>query len=203
MDKLFEWWAVHKREFPWRMTSDPFRLLVAEMLLQRSRSTSVGKVYLALFEKWPSPEDIRDADTPDIESVIRPLGLVSRAKRIKDMAIAWLSRKPTPKNSRELRSLPGVGIYTANATAIAMGWDSDACVDSVSARVLRRVSGNQEGNESDAHVASAFYRRVPNRQWRDLNWAILDLGAMLCLPKNPRCLPCPLCNDCEWHKTNG
>jgi len=203
VEKLFAWWAIHKREFPWRVTSDPFRLLVAEMLLQRSRSTSVGKVYITLFETWPNPEDIRDADITDIESVIRTLGLTGRAKRVKDMANAWLSLDSPPKNSLELRSLPGVGAYAANATAVVMGWDTEACVDSVSARVLRRVSGNSDNGESDAEMASEFYGQIESSKWRDLNWAILDLAALVCLPKYPRCLSCPINNDCEWNKNNN
>ena len=200
MNKIFPWWSSHKRDFPWRDTLDPFRILISEMLLQRSRAGSVGKLYAEFFKRWPNPEAVRDADISDIEALISPLGLTGRATRIKTMAIAWSEQKTLPHNSSELQELPGVGPYSANATALAMSWDAEPCVDSVSERVLRRFLGNQDNTEPRQQVANRVYSQVPKRQWRKLNWAILDLASALCMPRIPRCGLCPLLDECGWAK---
>ena len=198
MEPIFTWWEDQKRDFPWRRATDPFKLLVAEMLLQRSRSKSVSRIYMDLFDRWPTPQELAEADVSEIENLIRPLGLSSRATTIKAVAVAWFERGEPPCSSKELQGLPGVGPYSANATAVAMSWDSDPCVDSVSVRVLRRYLGKQGKDYSDQHVASIVYSEVPKNRWRELNWAILDLAAAICMPRVPRCHLCPLVDRCKW-----
>jgi A/G-specific adenine glycosylase len=170
------------------------------MLLQRSRAGSVARLYEEFFKCWPNPEDICDADVSDIEALISPLGLSGRANRIKTMAIAWSERKTLPHTAQELQELPGIGPYSANATAIAMSWDADPCVDSVSERVFRRFLGGRDNTEPKEQVARRVYSQIPKRQWRELNWAILDLAATLCMPRVPRCSVCPLSDECGWAK---
>ena len=197
-DEIIRWWTLQGRNFPWRRTNDPFKILVAEILLQRSRSGSVTKVYLDLFERWPSAKNLAEADILEIETRINSLGFKSRALRLKNLAAIWSHRSIPPNNSKELQELPGVGPYSANATAIAMSWDSDPCVDSVSIRVLRRYRGNQTKRPSDQRIASITYSGIPKNRWRKLNWAILDLAAALCMPRIPRCSSCPLESRCKW-----
>ena len=197
MEMILTWWQSNRRDFPWRRTTDPFRLLVAEMLLQRSRSGSVTQIYLDLFNRWPTPQELARADVSEIENLIRPLGLMSRATKIKAVADAWIARDTRPTNSKDLQELPGVGPYSANATSIAMSWDSEPCVDSVSIRVFRRYLGKQENDDSDRDVASKVYSIVPKDRWRELNWAILDLAATICMPRVPRCQRCPLRDSCK------
>jgi len=194
---ILGWWTVHGRDFPWRRTVDPFKILVAEMLLQRSRSGTVAKIYLQLFDRWPTQQKLAEADISELENLIRPLGFKNRASRIKAVAIEWI--KPTnPPNTRdELQELGGVGPYSANATAMAMSWDADPCVDSVSIRVLRRYLGDHNAAHTDQHVASRAYSQAPKNRWCELNWAILDLAAAKCLPRIPRCQCCPLKDRCK------
>jgi A/G-specific adenine glycosylase len=195
--EIVGWWTEHGRDFPWRSTTDPFKVLVAEMLLQRSRSVTVAKIYLQLFERWPTQRELADADISELKDLIRPLGFQNRASRIKAVAVEW-SERATPPNTRdELQELAGVGPYSANATAIALSWAAKPCVDSVSIRVLRRYIGNQNMAHSDQKVASRAYSPVPKDRWRELNWAILDLAAAKCLPRIPRCQCCPLKDRCK------
>ena len=201
MEPIFAWWEDQKRDFPWRRATDPFKLVVAEMLLQRSRSGSVSRIYMDLFDRWQTPQELAEAEVSEIENLIRPLGLISRATRIKAVAEAWIDRGKPPCSSKELQDLPGVGTYSANATAVAMSWDSDPCVDSVSVRVLRRYLGKQGNDYSDKYVASIVYSEVPKNRWRELNWAILDLAAAICMPRVPRCQLCPLVDRCKWTST--
>ena len=197
MELIFAWWEDQRRDFPWRRVTDPFKLLVAEMLLQRSRSGSVSEIYMDLFDRWPTPQELAESDVSELENLIRPLGLTNRATKIKAVAVAWVERAEPPGNSKELQDLPGVGPYSANATAIGMSWDSDPCVDSVSNRVLRRYLGKLDKDHSDQDVASIVYSQVPKDRWRELNWAILDLAAAICMPRVPRCQICPLIDRCK------
>lgn len=197
---ILGWWNQNGRTFPWRETNDPFKVLVAEILLQRSRSGSVAKVYLDVFKRWPDAQEIAEADISEIEDLISPLGLKSRATRVKAVAMGWTQLKTLPSSSKELQELPGVGPYTGNATAVAMSWESDPCVDSVSVRVLRRYLGEQDNGHTDEQVALMAYSQVPNHRWKELNWAILDLAAALCMPRIPRCEECPLTEGCKWRK---
>lgn len=197
-DALIGWWVEHGRDFPWRRTSNPFKVLVAEMLLQRSRSGTVAKIYSKLFERWPATRDLAEADLTELETLVSPLGIKSRASRIKAVAEEWGEYRTSRSTGKELQELPGVGAYSANATAIAMLWEADPCVDSVSIRVLRRYLGNRYKARTDLQVATKAYSSVPKDQWRELNWAILDLAAAVCMPRVPRCQSCPLEVRCRW-----
>ena len=192
------WWTDNGRVFPWRQTTDAFRFLIAEMLLQRSRSGTVAGVYLGLFERWPGAEEISQADVDEIATVIGPLGLRGRAEKIKAVATAWIDSGDHLNSVKQLQELPGVGPYIANATATAMSWESGPCFDSVSIRVMRRYLGQWAGDIPDVQVASQAYLQVPKTRWRELNWSILDLAAALCMPRVPRCHSCPLEEHCKW-----
>ena len=200
---IIRWWIEHGRDFPWRRTGDSFKILVAEMLLQRSRSRTVAKCYLKLFDIWPTPRELARADIAELEKLISPLGFKSRANRLKAVAIEWSERRIPPSTREELQELTGVGPYSANATAIAMLWDADPCVDSVSIRVLRRYLGDQNTAHTDQQVAYKAYSSAPKDQWRELNWAILDLAAAVCMPRIPRCQTCPLVDLCKWSEKHG
>jgi A/G-specific adenine glycosylase len=193
-----DWWEKHGRNFPWRNTRDPFRILVAELLLQRSRSGSVREVYIDLFERWPTPTDLKEADTDSILAVIEPLGLQHRAVRIKKLASAWDDLDRVPTDVARLQELPGIGPYSAKATAVAMSWTAQPPVDSVSSRVMKRLLGDLSQGKDDDNVAISVYSHAPEERWRDLNWAILDIAAAVCMPKVPRCNNCPLSADCGW-----
>lgn len=195
---LLGWWEQSRREFPWRRTSDPFQVLVAEILLQRSRSGSVIKVYEKIFDAWPTALNIATAEISKIEEVISPLGLKSRAARLQAAAQGWAERESVPKNEEELLELPGIGPYAASATAMVMGWDCHPCVDSVSIRVVKRFLGEGSRTLTDQQMAESFYSNVPKRKWGRMNWAVLDLAALVCMPKVPRCRDCPISNDCKW-----
>jgi A/G-specific adenine glycosylase len=199
LTRLFDWWSENGRIFPWRQTVDPFKVLIAEILLQRSRSGSVAKVFGQLFSRWPGLRELANADLHAIEMMVNPLGLRGRARTIKEVAIAWLDAQDPPNSAEQLRKLPGVGPYMANATAAAMSWESDPCYDTVSIRVLRRFMGDTDRQHTDEEVASHVYSQVPRGHWRELNWAVLDLAASVCMPRTPRCEQCPLSDaGCEW-----
>ncbi len=203
---LLRWGRQNRREFPWRNEPDPFRILIAELLLQRSRSSTVTKVYVELFRRWPSPARLARADTLDIAEVIRPLGLVGRASRIRALAGAVDRRGDIPKSRKGLRMLPGVGEYVASATMSAAYGSAIPVVDSVSARVYSRVylaATISRGGEAEPAFRSVVEWATPRSSARDWNWAVLDLAATVCLPVRPRCGECPLQPVCSYASNTG
>jgi A/G-specific adenine glycosylase len=197
--KLQAWGRTNRRDFPWREEEDPFRVLVAEVLLQRSRGTTVAGVLEGLFSRWQDASALAGAPLQDIESVIRPLGLVNRASSLKKMAAEIVELGGVPRSVEMMLRLSGVGRYSASATSASVFGQRTATVDGTSARVYRRVFGLTAAKESevDQNLWELVQEVVPKgaavREW---NWAVLDLAAMVCLPKRPRCSECPVLKEC-------
>lgn len=196
--KLLRWGRANRRSFPWRHESDAFRVLVAEVLLQRSRGRTVAIVYENLFARWPDASCLAAADLAEIEDVIRPLGLINRAKQLKRMAQQVVDFGGVPSSVHLMLQLAGVGRYSASATAASAFGKRVPTVDGTSARVYRRYFGLAAPR--DAHVDDGLWELAevvtPGRAVREWNWAVLDLAAAVCLPKQPKCAECPLCTDC-------
>jgi len=202
---LSRWGAQNRRSFPWRQTSDPFRILIAEVLLQRSRGVTVAKVYERLFSRWPDAEHLARARVDPIESVIRPVGLTSRAAKLRDLARSVVDLGEVPDSLEGLLALPGVGRYAAGA-ALAVAFNKrSAVVDGVTARVYRRYFGlaGDLPAVNDKKLWSVVTDVTPKRSVKEWNWAVLDLAATVCLPKVPRCSTCPLQADCAWARASS
>jgi A/G-specific adenine glycosylase len=200
--ELIRWGRANQRSFPWRATDDPFRILVAEVLLQRSRGKTVAKVYDDLFRKWPTVAALSRARVPTIEAVIRPLGLIRRAGTLRALAREVVRLGGVPRTMEGLLELSGVGPYAAGATFVVAFGGRAAVVDGVTARVYRRFFGieGSDAASSDRELWGLVDEATPSRNLRQWNWAVLDLASMVCLPKIPRCSSCPLAADCCWSK---
>ena len=182
----------------------PVPVLIAEVLLQRSRGKTVATVYDRLFTRWPTAEGLSRARVDSIASVIRPLGLVRRAATLKSLAMAIVEHGCVPGSMDELLSLPGVGRYAASAT-LAVAFEMHApVVDGVTARVYRRFFGMESSvpAASDGELWELVAEVTPRQRVREWNWAVLDLAASVCLPKIPRCEECPLRSNCAWKLTD-
>lgn len=197
--RLLSWGRQNRRSFPWRSERDPFKVLLAEMLLQRSRSSTVSKVFEQLLGRWPDPHSLAEAAVEDIQEVIRPLGLTSRAKLIKDMATEVSSKGEVPRSVTEMLRLSGVGRYAASATAATAFQQRLPVVDGTSARVYRRYFGLGAPKDSlvDEELWGLVSEVTPRSAVGEWNWAVLDLAALICLPKVPRCPECPLRGYCS------
>ena len=202
---LTRWGKANRRSFPWRETDDPFRILVAEILLQRSRGKTVAKVYETFVARWPDAASLARARVDTIEKVIRPLGLSRRAGTLKQMAAAVSGLGEVPSTLDGLLALPGVGPYAAGATlAVAFGKRAPV-VDGVTARVYRRYFGLDPAipASSDPQLWRVVAEASPARNNKEWNWAVLDLASSVCLPKVPRCHECPLALHCGWSQSHG
>jgi len=196
------WGRANRRSFPWRETDDPFRILVAEVLLQRSRGKTVATIYHRLFERWPDAGALSRARVDSIVRVIRPLGLTSRAATLKELARNVARLGVVPPTLEGLLRLPGVGPYAAGATlAVAFGKRAPV-VDGVTARVYRRYFGLDLAvpASSDPELWRVVAEVWPARKNKEWNWAVLDLASSVCLPKVPRCEECPLAARCRWSR---
>ena len=202
---LTRWGKANRRSFPWRETDDPFRILVAEVLLQRSRGKTVAKVYETFVARWPDAASLARARVDTIEKVIRPLGLSRRAGTLKQMAAVVSGLGEVPSTLDGLLALPGVGPYAAGATlAVAFGKRAPV-VDGVTARVYRRYFGLDPAipASSDPQLWRVVAEASPARNNKEWNWAVLDLASSVCLPKVPRCHECPLAAHCGWSQSHG
>jgi A/G-specific adenine glycosylase len=193
-DALLGWFSVNGRYFPWRETRDPYHILVVEKLLQQtSVRNSMVSIYTHLINDYPTPRELSGANIQDIREIILPLGLHYRANDLvllgKDLVEKFDSKVPTTLN--ELLSIYGVGDYSARAVlSFAYGQDVPV-VDTNVARILFRVFRidrkfpvNPARSKYLINLASNL---LPSGLSREFNWAIIDLGAIVCKSTKPNC----------------
>lgn len=198
-DALLHWGPV--RDFPWRRADiEPFHLLVTESLLTRTRAEAVAGVVEELWRRFPTPYSMASAPTEEVASLIAPLGLKKRAHMLRACAQAVAEVGGVPNDRPALLRMSGVGRYVADAVRVFAFGEAVIPVDAVIGRVLRRVLGYQ--SHGPAYDDLALWRvaqlfAVTNDP-RLVTAAILDLGALVCLPVTPRCSVCPLQKRCVY-----
>ncbi|MER8810590.1 A/G-specific adenine glycosylase [Mesorhizobium australicum] len=206
--RLLAWYDSHHRDLPWRVTPrehargvrpDPYRIWLSEVMLQQTTVEAVKSYFLAFIEKWPDVEALAAAPTEDVMKAWAGLGYYSRARNLKacaDLVAARGGRFPDTETG--LRELPGIGAYTSAAiTAIAFDRHA-AVVDGNVERVISRLfSITTPLSEAKAEIRVHVERMVPATRPGDFAQAMMDLGATICTPRRPRCMLCPLREDCS------
>lgn len=197
---LLGWWAENKRHFPWRDTSDPYELLMAELLLRRTNAPAASAVYTDFLQKYPSAVALSKGKAGDIERICRRLGLNWRAKNVVELA-RYLRHNCAvlPDTIDGLSELPGVGPYVARAVMVNCHHLKTVPVDTNVVRVLCRFLGltesdNLRRNKHFQELADSFLGSAPVRFF---NFALLDFAASVCRPKEPKCTSCPLAINCK------
>jgi A/G-specific adenine glycosylase len=191
------------REFPWRSESDPYRLAVAEILLQKTRAESVVTTYGALLRRYPDVNALAAAEFHDLESALRRLGLSrKRATQMKAMAsaAAAFGREEFSDWRRVLSDVPGLGTYAARAISCFACGEVVGIVDANVARILRRVFALR--TEDPRAVVFQKYAddiAASAQDVRSTNFGLLDIGALICTTK-PKCGQCPLVAVCAFGK---
>lgn len=198
------WWQSNRRSFPWRSASDPFHILLAEFLLQKTPAWKVTPAYQEIVRRWPSPSALVTVPHGELYEVVRPLGLVARVERLQRLAAAVVAAGGVPKEESALLALPGVGEYMARAVRCFAFEEAEPLVDSVSGRVFRRFFGLSDHGEPGRDPAVwKLARAVAGKSdTKEINWAILDFAATVCKPKKPHCWECPLVRHCRWAAEN-
>lgn len=206
--RLLAWYDLHHRELPWRITPrdhaggarpDPYRIWLSEVMLQQTTVEAVKAYFRAFVEKWPDVNALAEAETEDVMKAWAGLGYYSRARNLKACAdLVALRGGRFPETEAGLRELPGIGAYTAAAIA-AIAFDHPAAVvDGNVERVITRLfSIATPLSEAKAEIRAYVERMVPKGRPGDFAQAMMDLGATICTPRRPRCMLCPLREDCS------
>ena len=200
--RLLTWYDRHGRELPWRQTSDPYHILVSEIMLQQTQVDRVLPKYAEWLDKYPSFDALAAAPEADVAATWYPLGYNIRPKRLQSIAREAVSRYGgrLPADEATLRSFKGIGPYTAGAIRSFAFRERAAILDTNVARVLFRVfvaGGDPKSHAMIRHLWRVSETLVPIRRVFDFNQALMDLGAMVCVARNPKCLVCPMARNCR------
>jgi len=193
--RLLEWFDRHKRDLPWRKDRDPYRVWLSEIMLQQTRVNAVIDHYQRFVRRFPSIEKLASARESSVLTAWSGLGYYRRARMLHAAAkkIAKEHAGNFPASAKDLIALPGIGRYTAAAIASIAFGEPIAVVDGNVERVLQRVQGKHLRGESLWRAAGEL---LEERRPGDFNQAMMELGATLCLPRQPQCLLCPVSDLC-------
>jgi A/G-specific adenine glycosylase len=200
--RLLAWYRRHGRDLPWRKTADPYHILVSEMMLQQTQVDRVLPKYAEWLRKYPSFGALAAAPEQEVTDTWYPLGYNVRPRRLQTIAREAVARYggELPSDSATLLSFKGIGAYTAGAIRSFAFHERAAILDTNVARVLFRVfvgAGNSKSHAMKRHLWRVSEALVQTRDAFDFNQALMDLGAMVCVARNPKCLVCPMAKACR------
>ena len=200
--RLLTWYRRHGRDLPWRKTTDPYHILVSEIMLQQTQVDRVLPKYAEWLEKYPSLDALAAAPEKEVNEAWYPLGYNIRPRRLHTIAREAVARYggQLPAEEETLLSFKGIGAYTAGAIRSFAFHERAAILDTNVARVLFRVfigEGDPKSHAMRRHLWAVSETLVPTRHVFDFNQALMDFGAMVCVARNPRCLVCPMTKSCR------
>jgi A/G-specific adenine glycosylase len=204
---LIAWFAKAARDLPWRSTRDPYAIFVSELMLQQTQVATVIPYYERWLARFPDFLALAAADESDVLSVWQGLGYYSRARNLHRAARHIVAHHGglMPKDPEQIRALPGVGRYTAGAVA-SFAFDlPEPLVDANVARVLARLMNLSDPIDSTAGQRALWNQAselVPAKSPGKFNAALMELGAILCKPREPGCLLCPVQRNCGAHRAD-
>lgn len=202
-DALISWYKLHARSFPWReeWCGSPYRVLVAELMLKRTRAENVIELFDRFVERYPDVASVANATMQELEGLLAPIGLRRhRGAELKGIAqiLVHEYNSQVPCDLDALLSLPGIGQYTAHAVlCFACGYRVPV-VDVNVKRILGRYFGI--GPNARNTVYWDLAENLLPRDAARFNWALLDLGALVCTAGAPRCGACPVGDACDFAK---
>ena len=200
---LLDWFRDQARDYPWRRTKDPYAILVSEMMLQQTRIQTVLErgYYSRWMERFPDAPTLAAAEETEVLRLWEGLGYYSRARNLLKAARAVIKQHggKFPTTVAELEKLPGVGPYTARAVA-AFAFDAPVpVIDGNVIRVVARWSGYRQPVDTSTGakvIHDATADMVPRKGGRAFGSALMELGQVICLPRNPDCETCPIARWC-------
>ena len=191
--KLRAWFQRDQRDLPWRHTRDPYAIWLSEIMLQQTRVAAVIPYYRRFLAKFPDYHTLAAAPEAELLAAWAGLGYYSRARNLQKSAQMMVASGGFPSTHEGILALAGVGVYTAGAVAsIAFGLP-EVGIDGNVIRVLSRVTGGM------ADLRAAAVREMDRTDPGSYQQALMELGATICLPRNPKCLLCPVSLDCKAH----
>jgi A/G-specific adenine glycosylase len=200
--RLLQWYREFGRDLPWRKTSDPYRILVSEVMLQQTQVDRVIPKYHEFLDRYPTFKDLAGAPPEDVRKTWYPLGYNIRPLRLHSIACETVARYGgnLPSTPDELLSFKGIGRYTAGAIRSFAFREDAPILDTNVMRVLHRVfigPGDPRRQKSRLWLLSEVL--IPKGKGYDFNQALMDFGAMLCTARDPYCLLCPMKEFCKTY----
>jgi A/G-specific adenine glycosylase len=198
---LLDWYTTNKREFPWRYTFDPYLVLVSEILLQQTNAHKAIDPYKKIISRCKDISALAEVDIEFLKDIFKKIGLFYRADRLISISNEIISKYESsiPRNWNELISIKGIGYYTCSAV-LCFGYNKPyAVLDTNVIRILKRVFNEvsyTKRSHTDKRLWDFAQYILPESNYVDYNYALLDFAATVCSNKNPKCTVCPLKRSC-------
>jgi A/G-specific adenine glycosylase len=197
-EALISWWSASGRDLPWRRTRDPWAVLVSELMLQQTQVPRVVGRWEAFLDSFPTPAACAARPAGDVVTAWAGLGYNRRALNLHRCAVAVCERHggELPESLDDLLALPGIGPYTARAVLVFAFEHDIGLVDTNAGRFLSRAGAGRKLGVKEAQVVADSL--VPTGQGWAWGQAVFDLGALVCVRREPRCGDCPIRSSCAW-----
>lgn len=206
-DRVLKWAEENPVDLPWRRHRSPYEILVAEVLLKRTTATAAARVYEDSLIAFPSLRHIVAASGEELVEMLSGVGLQYQRAQAMQRLAAWILYKHggcIPSDLGQLLDVPGLGNYSATAI-LSFGFDIPAAVvDTNVERIINRVFGsNLPARPSRTLLHDVATDLLPKDRHREYNYALLDLGRLICKYADPRCGKCPLASGCNYYHSGG
>ena len=200
--RLLGWYTRHARTLPWRGERSPYAVLVSEIMLQQTQVARVLEYYPRFLARYPTIEDLAAASDDAVRESWQGLGYYARARNLHATARCVVADHDglLPSAPEALRQLPGIGRYTAGAVASLAYGARVPAVDTNATRVIGRVFGLRNGASRTRRIWALAAGLVAPGRPEDLNQALMDLGATVCVARRPRCGGCPVRTVCASYR---
>ena len=203
-ETIINWGRSNFRHYPWRKNRNPYKVFICEIFLQRTKADQVVPVYNEFMKSFPNLEQLIKTENREsiIISIIKPLGLLKRAQILSDSITSIHDNfgGQIPDNYKDLMELKGIGAYIASST-LCFGFDKKkAILDANIARIYSRlfnINSRTKTPKSDVFLWN-FCEKILPTKFVAFNYAMLDLGGIICRHRNPKCLECPLIDSCLY-----
>ncbi|MBI3292377.1 MAG: A/G-specific adenine glycosylase [Elusimicrobia bacterium] len=205
--RLLQWYDRYRRDLPWRETTDPYAILVSEIMLQQTQVDRVIPKYHEFLQRYPTVRHLAKAPLRQLKKVWYPLGYNDRPVRLREIAREVVTRYDgkIPNTAEGLLAMDGVGRYTAGAV-LSFAYRQDAPIlDTNVSRVLRRVfgvDGDPKRSPAQKHLWHLAKVVIPKGKGYLFNQALMDFGALVCTARKPLCLLCPMNTFCKAYPVN-
>lgn len=201
---LISWFNLNGRRFPWREhRRSPYEILIAEIMLQKTKAENIIPTYLKFIEKYPGFEALSKANPNELQQDLKVLGLSNvRSKNILKLAQEIRKIGFIPSEREKLLTLPGIGPYIANAFLLAAYNQRLPVVDTNVRRLYERVFSlkSKKDPRRDKKIWTFAEKVLPKNNYKEFTWALMDFCASVCKAKNPLCSSCPIRSICEHGK---
>lgn len=203
--KILSWFEENGRHhYPWRNTDDPYKILIAEMMLQRTRADQVEGVYRDFFDRFSSPQEVENNPQDEINDILEPLGLRWRFSNFKDVSedLVELFEGNVPSDREDLKRLTGVGQYISGLVQSVVFGKRAWIVDSNVVRIYERFFGLDTKNEArrDSLIIEIAKLYAKTTKPREANLGLIDFGATICVPSGKAKEKCPVRHKCRTYR---